>query len=328
MKICTKCTIVNSMKIIVTGGAGFLGSNLCKKLLDEGNNVICIDNLSTGSKKNILEFEANPNFKFIEYDVCQGLPENLEADQIYHLASPASPNLKSPKSYHALAFETMLVNSRGTWKVCQWATLHKAKFLFASTSEVYGEPLEHPQKESYRGNVSPTGPRSVYDESKRFGETITAAFVRSKNLDGKIIRIFNTYGPKIAPDDGRVVTEFIKAALKNEPFPIFGDGTQTRSFCFVSDLIEGIVAAMEKGERGEVYNLGNPDEFSVLELAQKIKDLTGSTSEIQTVGNMPEDDPTRRSPDITKAKEKLGWEPKISLDEGLPKTIEYYKKLF
>lgn len=316
------------MQIIVTGGAGFLGSNLCKKLLDEGNNVICIDNLSTGSKKNILEFEANPNFKFIEYDVCQGLPENLEADQIYHLASPASPNLKSPKSYHALAFETMLVNSQGTWKLCEWAISHNTKFLFASTSEVYGEPLEHPQKESYRGNVSPTGPRSVYDESKRFGETITAAFVRSKNLDGKIIRIFNTYGPKIAPDDGRVVTEFIKAALKNEPFPIFGDGTQTRSFCFVSDLIEGIVAAMEKGERREVYNLGNPDEFSVLELAQKIKDLTGSTSEIKTVGNMPEDDPTRRSPDITKAKEKLGWEPKISLDEGLPKTIEYYKKLF
>ncbi len=315
------------MQVIVTGGAGFLGSNLCRKLLDEGSSVICVDNFLTGSKSNISEFENHPNFKFIEYDVSEGLPENLEADQVYHLASPASPNLKSPKSYHALAFETMLVNSRGTWKLCEWAVKHNSKFLFASTSEVYGEPLEHPQKESYRGNVSTTGPRSVYDEAKRFGETITSAFVRSKELDGRIVRIFNTYGPKMAPDDGRVVTEFIKAALKNEPFPIFGDGKQTRSFCFVDDLIEGIVAAMEKGEKGEVYNLGNPDEFSVLELAQKIKGLTASSSEIKTVENMPEDDPSRRSPDITKAKEILGWEPKVSLDKGLPQTIEYYKNL-
>jgi len=209
----------------------------------------------------------------------------------------------------------------GTWLMVQIALQRGAKFLFASTSEVYGDPLEHPQKESYRGNVSTTGPRSVYDESKRFGETIISAFVKSKELDGRIVRIFNTYGPRMALNDGRLVIEFIQAALKNKSFPVFGDGKQTRSFCFVSDLIEGIILAMEKGEKGEVYNLGNPDECTVLEFAQKVKDLTNATSEPEFVEKLPEDDPLQRCPDISKAKEKLGWEPKVNLEEGLKRLI-------
>lgn len=304
------------MKIIVTGGAGFLGSHLCEKLLELGNEVVCLDNLMTGSEANIEHLKNNPDFKFISFDVINGLPEGVEAEQIYHLASPASPNKNNPRSYIAHPFETMQVNTIGTWKLAEMATSLGAKFLFASTSEVYGDPKEHPQKEEYNGNVSTTGPRSVYDESKRFGETITAAFVRSKNLDGRIIRIFNTYGPRMA-DDGRVVIEFVKAALEKRDFPLFGDGTQTRSFMFISDLIDGMIASMEKGSSGEVYNLGNPTEFTILELAEKVKKLTGSQSEIKQVEALPEDDPMQRSPDITKAKQELGWEPKISLEEGI-----------
>ncbi len=315
------------MKTIVTGGAGFLGSHLCDKLLELGYEVVCLDSLLTGSEENIKFLKDNPNFEFINHDVVNELPEGVNADQIYHLASPASPNIRSPKSYHALAFETMQVNTFGTWKLAEAATKMDAKFLFASTSEVYGDPKEHPQKESYRGNVSTIGPRSVYDEAKRFGETITAAFVRSKGLDGRIIRIFNTYGSRMALDDGRVVIEFVKAALANKPFPVFGDGKQTRSFCFVSDLVDGMIAAMEKGVSGEVYNLGNPDEFTILELAQKIKELTGSTSEVQFVEPLPQDDPLQRCPDISKAREKLGWEPKIELEEGLKKLIDYLNNI-
>lgn len=312
------------MKIIVTGGAGFLGSHLCDKLIELGHEIICIDNLSTGDVKNVEHLKNNPNFKFIKHDVVNGLPDSVVADQIYHLASPASPNKNNPKSYIAHPFETMQVNTVGTWKLCEMAAKSGAKFLFASSSEAYGDPLKHPQKEEYRGNVSTTGPRSVYDESKRFGETITSAFVRSKGLDGKIVRIFNTYGPRMA-QDGRVVIEFVTAALQNRTFPVFGDGKQTRSFCFVSDMVDGIIAAMEKGEKGELYNLGNPDEFTILELAQKVKALTGSTSDVEYVEKLPEDDPQRRCPDISKAKEKLGWEPKVELDGGLKKLIEYLK---
>ncbi|MDO8618961.1 MAG: GDP-mannose 4,6-dehydratase [Candidatus Daviesbacteria bacterium] len=314
------------MKIIVTGGAGFLGSYLCEFLLNQGDEVICVDNLLTSHEDNIKDLITNPNFKFLKHDITEDLPADLQADQIYHLASPASPNMHSKKSYHALPFETMAANTTGTWKLAQKALDMGAKFLFASTSEIYGDPLEHPQKEEYRGNVSTTGPRAVYDESKRFGETITATYIRSKNLDGRIIRIFNTYGPKMALDDGRVVLEFILAALKNEPIPIFGDGTQTRSFCYVTDLIKGIVAAMNtENTKGEVFNLGNGDEYTVMELAEKIKLLTNSQSEIKITEPMPEDDPTRRRPDITRAKEKLHWEPQVSLDEGLAKMIEYLK---
>lgn len=297
-----------------------MGSHLCDKLLELGHEVICVDNLSTGSEKNIEHLKNNPNFKFVNQDVTKIDQDDI--GQIYHLASPASPNKNNPKSYMSLSFETMKVNSQGTWNLCELAIRNKAKFLFASTSEVYGDPLEHPQKETYNGNVSTVGPRSVYDESKRFGETITSAFARSKGLDGRIIRIFNTYGPRMT-EDGRVVIEFVKAALANKPFPIFGDGKQTRSFCYVSDMVEGIVLAMEKGETGEVYNLGNPDEFTVLELAEKIKALTGSISQI-SFSELPVDDPKQRCPDITKAKNDLSWEPKISLEEGLTRVVKFF----
>lgn len=314
------------MKIIVTGGAGFLGSHLCDRLVSEGHQVACIDNLITGSEENISQLKGNPNFEFINFDVSNGLPEGLEVDQIYHLASPASPNKNNPKSYIAHPFETMQVNTQGTWKLCEAASQMSAKLLFASTSEIYGDPKEHPQKETYRGNVSTTGPRAVYDEAKRFGETIISAYVRSKGLDGRIIRIFNTYGPRMA-DDGRVVIEFVKAALKGEPLPIFGEGTQSRSFCFVDDLIDGIILAMEKGEKGEAYNLGNPGEFTILDLGQKVKELTGSSSEIKIVEKLPEDDPLQRCPDLTKTKTTLGWEPKVSLDEGIKKLVSYIKEV-
>lgn len=304
-----------------------MGSHLCDKLIEQGHEVACIDNLSTGSEKNIEHLKNNPNFKFLKHDVTETSSEILRfaqdnVSQIYHLASPASPNKNNPKSYMSLSFETMQVNSMGTWNLAETAIRNKAKFLFASTSEVYGDPLEHPQKETYNGNVSTTGPRAVYDESKRFGETIVSAFVRHKNLDGRIVRIFNTYGPRMA-QDGRVVIEFVLAALANKPVPVFGDGKQTRSFCFVSDMVEGIISAMEKGGRGEIYNLGNPDEFTVLELAQKIKGLTSSSSEVSFT-KLPEDDPQRRCPDISKAKSELGWEPKISLEEGLTRVVKFF----
>ena len=303
------------MKIIVTGGAGFLGSHLCDKLVNQGHEVIALDNLITGNKNNIAHLENNSLFKFIEHDVVNGLPDDLKVDQIYHLASTASPNKNNSQSYISHPFETTQVNSVGTGQLAEQASEMEAKFLFASTSEIYGDPKEHPQKEEYRGNVSTTGPRAVYDEAKRFGETIVSAYVRNKNLDARIVRIFNTYGSRMA-DDGRVVIEFVKAALDNKPLPIFGTGVQTRSFCFVSDLIDGIIAAMEKGQKGEVYNLGSPNEFRILELAEKVKELTNSSSEFE-YHQLPEDDPMQRCPDISKAKEQLGWAPQISLKEGL-----------
>lgn len=308
------------MRIIVTGGAGFLGSHLCDKLIESGHQVVAIDNLITGSEKNIAHLKDNPNFEFINQDVTEDLPDDLTADQIYHLASPASPNEDNPKSYHSLPFETMQVNTIATWKLAKRATKLGAKFLFASTSEVYGNPLEHPQKESYLGNVSTIGPRSVYDESKRFGETITSSFIRSKGLDGRIVRIFNTYGPRMG-DDGRVILEFIEAAMKGQPIPIFGDGSQTRSFCYVDDLVAGLILAMDSEEtKGEVFNLGNPDEYTILELAEKIKQLTNSNSQL-IHKDLPEDDPIQRCPDISKAKQVLNWEPKVDLETGLVSLI-------
>ena len=316
------------MNAIVTGGAGFLGSHLCDALIKKGYQVICLDNLLTGSKDNISHLISHPDFRFIEMDVLN--ISELQIDQvdfIYHLASPASPNKNSEKSYHALAFETMQVNTMGTWAVCEFALLKGAKLLFSSTSEAYGEPLEHPQKESYRGNVSTTGPRAVYDEAKRFGETIVSAYTRDKMLDGRIIRIFNTYGPRMALDDGRVVIEFVKAALKNTGLPVFGDGEQTRSFCYVSDLIEGIVRAMETDQtKGEIFNLGNPHEFTVLELAEKVIAKTESASQPEFKAELPQDDPSRRCPDISKAKQILAWEPHIELDQGLEFLIDDVKK--
>lgn len=303
-----------------------MGSHLCDKLIELGNQVICIDNFLTGNPENIAHLQNSQDFQFIEADAVDPFPEDLDFDQLYHLASPASPNKNNPKSYMALPFETMQINSFGTWNLCSEAITRGAKFLFASTSEAYGDPLEHPQKEEYKGNVSTTGPRSVYDESKRFGETITEAFVRYNKLDGRIIRIFNTYGPRMA-DDGRVVIEFVKAAIQGNPLPVFGDGKQTRSFCYVSDLVDGIIAAMDKGEKGEVYNLGNPTEFTILELAEKVKQLTNSSSELSFAEKLPTDDPLRRCPDITKARNRLGWKPKVELEEGLQKLIVHLKTL-
>lgn len=318
------------MKIVVTGGAGFLGSNLCDKLIEQGHQVLCVDNLLTGSEKNIEHLLRNPNFHFINYDATvisskilhRFAPQN-NISQIYHLASPASPNHLSKKSYMALPFETILVNTTGTWNLCQLAMERKAKLLFASTSEVYGEPLEHPQKESYRGNVSSTGPRAVYDESKRFGETIVSAFIRYKNLQATTVRIFNTYGPRMAKDDGRVVISLMWAALESRPLKVYGDGKQTRSFCYISDLIEGLTKTMNSEKStGEIFNLGNDQEFSILELAEKIKQVTNSSSNIEFTDELPEDAPSKRKPDITKAKNVLGWEPRVDLDEGLTKLMK------
>lgn len=315
------------MKILVTGGAGFLGSNLCKRLLEEGNDVTALDNLISGNESNIEDLKSNPNFKYINKDVLKIMELEGEYDRVYHMASPASPNLHSKRSYMALPFETMKANTHGTWVAAQFALDKGAKFLFASTSETYGDPLEHPQKESYRGNVSTTGIRSVYDEAKRFGETILSAFVRYKKLDGRIIRIFNTYGPNMDLEDGRAVIEFVVRAMKNEPIPIFGDGTQTRSFCYVDDLIDGIIKAMEtEGTTGEIFNLGNPTEFTITDLAEVVKRVTGSTSEITYTEALPEDDPKKRKPDITRARQVLKWEPKINLEEGLKKLISYLQE--
>ena len=315
--------------ILVTGGAGFIGSHLCDKLIQNGHTVICIDNLLTGSQKNIAHLLSKRNFFFIKQDVCESFVSRKFAkiDEIYHLASPADPNVNSPVSYMAHPFETMRVNTEGTWNMCEIALKHKAKLLFASTSEIYGDPQISPQGEDYRGNVSTVGPRAVYDEAKRFGETIVSAFVRNKNLNGRITRIFNTYGPKMNPNEGRAVVNFIKQAIKNEPITIYGDGSQTRSFCYVDDEVEGLILSMGKGKSGEVYNIGNEEEMAILKFAKLIKKLAESKSKIVFSQSLPEDDPLQRRPDITKGKKLLGWEPKIGLEEGLLKTIQYFRKI-
>ena len=307
-----------SKTILVTGGAGFIGSHLCDRLIENGNIVICLDNLLTGSQKNIAPLLSNKNFSFINKDACEPFNSKKIAkiDEIYHLASPADPNTNSPVSYMTHPFETMKVNAIGTWNMCELALKHKAKLLFASTSEVYGDPEKSPQDEKYRGNVSTTGPRSVYDESKRFGETIVSSFVRNKNLDARIVRIFNTYGPKMNIKEGRAVVNFIKQAITNESITIYGDGTQTRSFCYIEDQVDGQILAMEKGKRAEVFNIGNDDERAILEFAKIIKNLSKSKSEIIFSEKLPQDDPMQRRPDISKAKNDLGWAPKIGLEEG------------
>lgn len=312
---------------LVTGGAGFIGSALCEKLLGLSYKVICVDNFLTSTQANISHLKDNPDFSFIKHDVILPIPTQLRVDEVYHLASPASPNHHSNISYHALPMKTMLVNTQGTMRVAEFAQKCGAKFLFASSSEVYGDPLEHPQKEEYRGNTSTIGPRSVYDEAKRFGETITAYFWRSKNLDGRIARIFNTYGPGMNKADMRMVMVFISKAISDEPITIFGDGSQTRSLCFVDDTVEGLISLMTApNTRGEVVNLGSSDEHSVLDYANIIKKITNSNSEIVFSEDLPEDDPIKRKPNLEKAKRLLSWEPKIGLEEGLKKTIEYIKK--
>lgn len=313
--------------VLITGGAGFIGSHLTRRLLQDGYSVICVDNLLTGSRNNIEDLVQNPGFHFVEQDVSSSHDFSVYGEKIsyvFHLASPASPNKNSPKSYIAFPIETMLVNSIGTYHMLQLAQRHNAGFLFASSSEAYGDPAESPQKETYFGNVNPIGPRSVYDEGKRFGESMTIGFMRKHNVDARVVRIFNTYGPLMQKDDGRVVSNFINQALSNTPLTIYGDGSQTRSFCFVDDLVEGLCRAMfTEKTKGEVFNLGNPDERTITQLAQLIKDKTKTSSVIE-YRELPEDDPKRRKPDITKAQTMLSWSPKISVEEGLERTIAYF----
>ena len=314
--------------IIVTGGAGFIGSHLCERLVERGDTVICLDNLLTVSQKNIAHLMSKNNVFFFNHDVCKPFKSRkfAEIDEIYHLASPADPNINSSFSYMTYPFETMKVNTVGTWNMCELVLKNEARLSFASTSEVYGDPQVSPQDENYRGNVSITGPRAVYDEAKRFGETIVSTFVRKKGLNGRITRIFNTYGPKMNMGEGRAVVNFIKQALTGKPITIYGDGKQTRSFCYINDQIAGQVLAMEKGASGEVFNIGNNDEITILEFAEIIKKLTKSKSKI-VFEQLPKDDPRQRRPDISKAKKNLNWEPKISLEEGLLKTIKYFGEL-
>jgi len=317
--------------VFITGGAGFIGSHLARRLVARGERVIVLDNFLTGNRNNVSDLLLNPHFTLIDFDVTHVFdPKSYgidHIDAIYHLASPASPNKQSKRSYIAFPIETLLVNSIGTYHMLRLAREYNAKFLDASTSEVYGDPEVSPQPETYFGNVNPIGVRSVYDEGKRFGEAMTMAFYRTYSANVRIVRIFNTYGPQMMPDDGRVVSNFIVQALKGENMTVYGDGSQTRSFCFVSDMVEGLVRAMENEEtEGNVFNLGNPDERTILEVATIVKELTGSESEIGCEP-LPEDDPKKRKPDITEAKEKLGWEPQVSFEEGLKKTIEYFKSL-
>lgn len=307
-------------RILVTGGAGFIGSHLCKRLVDEGNEVICVDNLFTGSKKNIEELLESNRFEFMRHDVTKELL--VEVDQIYNLACPASP-----VHYQYNPVKTMKTSVMGAINMLGLAKRVKARILQASTSEVYGNPYVHPQPEGYWGNVNPIGIRSCYDEGKRAAETLFFDYHRQNGVDIKVIRIFNTYGPNMNPDDGRVVSNFIVQALKGEDITIYGDGKQTRSFCYVDDLVEGMVRMMNsrEGFTGPV-NLGNPGEFTMLELAEKVLALTGSKSRI-VYQPLPQDDPTQRKPVIDLAKKELDWEPKVALDEGLKKTIAYFEEV-
>lgn len=307
--------------IVVTGGAGFLGSNLCDVLIKNNEKVICVDNLFTGSKDNIEHLLTNGNFEFINHDIIEPLfLDTLMIDQIYNLACPASPI-----QYQINPVRTIKANTIGVINMLGLAKKHRARILQASTSEVYGDPLEHPQKESYKGNVNTIGPRSCYDEGKRVAETLFFDYRRQHNLDIKVARIFNTYGPRMYENDGRVVSNFIVKALKNEPLEIYGNGLQTRSFCYVSDLITGLVTFMNTENFTGPVNIGNPIELEVKELAKKIIKLTKSKSKI-IYKELPQDDPLKRRPDITLAKKMLKWEPKVPIDEGLTNTIEFFRQ--
>jgi dTDP-glucose 4,6-dehydratase len=306
-------------RVVVAGGAGFLGSHLCDRLVERGDAVVCIDDLSTGSTENVAHLLDTDRFRLIVADVSEKveLGDDGTVDAVCHLASPASP-----PAYLARPLDTLAVGSEGTRRLLELARAHDARFLLASTSEVYGDPEVHPQVESYRGNVDPTGPRSVYDEAKRFAETLTMAVHRAQGVNVGIARIFNTYGPRLAPGDGRVVSNFVVQALRREPLTVYGDGTQTRSLCFVDDQIAGLLALLDSSLTGPV-NIGNPDERSMLDLARFVLDVTGSQSEI-VFSPLPTDDPTRRCPDITLARSELGWSPCVGLREGLEQTIAYF----
>ena len=304
-------------RVLVTGGAGFIGSHLCEEIIAAGHKVICLDNFFTGRRENIHHLEGNPSFEVVRHDIT--VPLLLEVDRIFHFACPASP-----VHYQYNPVKTIKTNVLGTINMLGLAKRVRARILLASTSEVYGNPLEHPQVESYWGNVNPIGIRSCYDEGKRVAETLTMDYHRQNGVDAKIIRIFNTYGPRMLFDDGRVVSNFIIQALKNEPLTLYGDGEQTRSFCYVDDLVRGILAMMEADDFVGPVNLGNPVEMTVRQLADKIIELTGSSSTITSLP-LPADDPTRRKPNIELAKEKLDWEPSVAVEEGLSKTIENFR---
>ena len=304
------------MNIVITGGSGFVGSYLCEKLINDGHEIIVVDNLLTGSTENINHLMHNENFSFIEHDVQNHIEIEDKVDYVLHFASAASP-----KAYTEHPVNTLKAGSVGTINTLGLAKKHEAEYLLASTSEVYGDPLISPQTEEYWGNVNPNGERSMYDEAKRFAEAAVATYSRSYDLKTKIVRIFNTYGPRMQLNDGRVVTNFIVQALKNENITIYGDGSQTRSFSYVEDTVAGIISLMNSSEY-DVFNIGNPNEMTVGQLAEKIIELTDSTSEIKYL-ELPNDDPKQRKPDITKAKTKLNWEPKVNLEDGLTKTIKW-----
>lgn len=312
-------TQTSAQTILVTGAAGFLGSHLCDHLLADGHTVIGVDNLCTGNLANLAHLTngKNANFSYVEQDICQ--PFDLgPVDSIFNFASPASPT-----DYHRLGIETLLVGSAGTFNTLELAKKYKATYLHASTSECYGDPEVHPQVETYWGNVNPVGPRSVYDEAKRFSEAAVTAYNRYHGVNTHLVRIFNTYGPRLQANDGRVISNFMMQALREEPLTIYGDGSQTRSFCFVSDLIEGIVRLSRSDEHMPV-NIGNPVEWTILECAREVLDITGSKSEI-VFNPLPQDDPMRRRPDITRARTILGWEPQIKLREGLKLSLDYFQ---
>ncbi len=307
------------MRTLITGGAGFLGSHLCDRLIKEGHAVICMDNLITGNMSNIAHLFGHEKFQFIKHDVTEYIYVEESLDNILHFASPASPI-----DYLELPIQTLKVGSLGTHKALGLAKEKNARFLLASTSEVYGDPLIHPQPEEYFGNVNPIGPRGVYDEAKRFAEALTMAYHRYHGVETRIVRIFNTYGPRMRIDDGRVVPAFASQVLKGIPLTVFGDGSQTRSFCYVTDLVDGIHRLLFSEETDPV-NIGNPHEMSIMEFASKIQEIAGVNLKIETK-QLPEDDPKVRQPDITKAKNILGWTPVVSFEEGIGKTMEYFRK--
>ncbi len=313
------------MRILITGAAGFLGSHLADRLLADGHQVVGMDNFITGNRENLSHLAGNTNFTFFEHDVSNHIFVPGRLDAVMHFASPASPNKNSPFGYVNLPIQTMKAGALGTHKTLGVARANQARYLLASTSEIYGDPLEHPQRETYWGHVNPIGERSVYDEAKRFAEALTMAYHRFHGLNTSVVRIFNTYGPRMDIDDGRVFPNFIKQALKGEPLTVYGDGSQTRSFCYVSDLVEGIVRLLVSEEHDPV-NIGNPVETSVLEFAQLINELTGNQAGIMYLENQrTEGDPQRRRPDITRARQILGWEPQVDLQQGIRKTIQYFK---
>jgi dTDP-glucose 4,6-dehydratase len=305
---------------LVTGGAGFLGSHLCDYLMARGHRVVCVDNLETGSLENIRHLTDGPDFRFEMLDITSHYEIDEPIDFVYHMASPASPI-----DYARLPLHTLKVGAYGTHNTLGLAKKHRARFLLASTSEVYGDPLVHPQPETYWGNVNPIGPRGVYDEAKRYAEALTMAYLRQQGVNTAIVRIFNTSGPKMRPHDGRAIPTFLRQAMTNRPLTVFGDGSQTRSFCYVDDMVRGLVLLAESDEH-EPVNIGNPNEMTLLELAETIIELTGSESEILFEA-LPVDDPKVRQPDITRARELLGWEPEIDIRDGLTRTIEHYRKV-